>query len=87
MLESYRKKVLHELSSVNKKGFFHLLFANFFIQFVGFGSQFVVAWFLTPEELGQIKIMQTYLSVVLLFTTLGFTTSTLKLCSENRSKG
>lgn len=86
-MNKYQISILKFTSSIREKGFFHLFSANILIQIVGFGSQFIVAWLLTPEQLGEIKIMQTYLSIALLFTTFGFTTSVLKLCSENRLDG
>jgi len=69
------------------KGFFHLLTANLLIQLFGFGSQFFVAWWLKPEQIGQIRIMQTYLNLATIFASLGFNTSALKLCSEKRPEG
>ncbi|MDD3692163.1 MAG: oligosaccharide flippase family protein [Bacteroidales bacterium] len=75
------------IKSAEKKGFFHLFLANALIQLFGFGSQFLVAWFLDVEELGQIKIIQTYFSVAVMFSTFGFNTSVLKLCSESRPYG
>lgn len=86
-MKKYHIKFNTLLLSVKDKGFFHLFSANFFINFVGFGSQFMVAWLLTPIQLGEIKIMQTYIAIAALFTTFGFNTSTLKLCSENRQDG
>ncbi|MBU0581251.1 MAG: oligosaccharide flippase family protein, partial [Candidatus Margulisbacteria bacterium] len=73
------------LRNVEGKGFFHLLLANFFIQFIGFGSQLLVAKFLSPLELGQIKIMQSFIAVTSIFAGFGFNTSILKICAENRS--
>ena len=70
-----------------KKGFFHLFSANVFIYLFSFASQFFVAGFLTVEQLGQIRILQTYLSFAVLFSVFGFNTSVVKLCSENRGVG
>ena len=71
---------------VNKNGFFHLLTVNLFIQVVLFASQLFVAGILAPDDIGRIKIIQTYLSFFSIIAGLGFNSSTLKLCSENRSK-
>lgn len=71
---------------VNDKGFFHLLSANFLIQVVAFASQLFVAGILSPEDIGRIKIIQIFLSVFSIIAGLGFNASTLKLCSENRTK-
>lgn len=85
----YFKKIqnssLELLKNVRDKGFFHLLVANFFINFFAFGSQLVVAWILTPTQIGQIKILQTFVSIAVLLVNFGFEASVLKLCSENIS--
>jgi O-antigen/teichoic acid export membrane protein len=72
------------LLQIKEKGFFHLLSANYLIQILMFGSQMFVAWILTPEDIGRIKIMQSYLGVAIIFAGFGFNTSTLKLISEKR---
>jgi len=72
------------ITNAKKKGFFHLLSANFIIGFLGFGAQLLVAKFLTPVELGQIKIMQSFIGVATIIAGFGFNTSVLKLCSEKR---
>lgn len=68
-----------------KKGFFHLLSANVLIQLVAFASQLFVAGILAPADMGRIKIIQTYLSIFSIIAGMGFNTSVLKLCSEERS--
>jgi O-antigen/teichoic acid export membrane protein len=73
------------LSNITDKGFFHLLSANFIIGFLGFGSQLLVAKFLTPTELGQIKVIQSFIGVGVILAGFGFNTAVLKLCSEKRS--
>lgn len=75
------------LSDVGRMGFFHLLSANFFVQLITFSSGLFVAWILTPEQIGQIKVLQTYSGVAIIIAGLGFNTSVLKLCSEKRPPG
>lgn len=70
--------------NISQKGFFHLLSANLLIQVVAFASQLFVAGILAPEDIGRIKIIQTYLSIFSIIAGMGFSASTLKLCSENR---
>lgn len=70
-----------------EKGFLHLFSANILIYFFGFASQFFVASFLTVVQLGEIRILQTYLTFVVLFAVFGFNTSVVKLCSEERKIG
>lgn len=77
--------ILQLLTNVTKKGFFYLLSANFIIGFLGFGSQLLVAKFLTPIELGQIKAIQSFIGVGTILAGFGFNTAVLKLCSEKRS--
>lgn len=82
------KTILENLfRGVAKKGFFHLFSANVFIYLFSFASQFFVAGFLSVEQLGQIRILQTYLSFAVLFSVFGFNTSVVKLCSEDRRGG
>ena len=82
---AFLKNLSDLLVNAKKKGFFHLLSANFIIGFLGFGSQLLVAKFLTPVELGQIKTMQSFMSVATIFAGFGFNTAVLKLCSEKRT--
>ncbi len=71
------------LKEVHKKGFFHLFSANILIQVFAFASQLFVAGILLPDDLGRIKIIQTFLSIFSIIAMMGFNSSTLKLCSEN----
>ncbi|MBL4574930.1 MAG: oligosaccharide flippase family protein [Opitutaceae bacterium] len=73
-------------SDLHKKGFFDLLSVNFLTQALGFGSLLLVAKFLTPNEFGQIKLIQSYASVFILIAGFGFNTAVLKLCSEKRQQ-
>ena len=83
-------KFFHRLNQllfdVAAKGFFHLLSANVLIQLVAFASQLFVAGILSPEDVGRIKIITTFLSVFSIIGGMGLNASTLKLCSENRSE-
>jgi len=72
------------LRSIYEKGFFHLLSANFLYQFLGFGILLIVAKFLTPAELGEIRILQAYIAVFTIFAAFGISTAVLKTCSEQR---
>jgi O-antigen/teichoic acid export membrane protein len=75
------------LNDIWEKGFFHLLTSNLLMQVVGFGSQLFVAWILPPEDVGRIRIMQTFVGLAVIVAGLGFNTSVLKLCSESRPAG
>jgi O-antigen/teichoic acid export membrane protein len=79
------KQICQLVKDAGAKGFFHLLSANLLIGFLGFGSQLLVAKFLSPLELGQIKIMQSFMGVAAIFAGFGFNSAVLKLCSEDRS--
>ena len=74
------------IKDVSRKGFFNLLSANVLIQIVSFASQLFVAGILSPDDLGRIKILQTWLNLLSILGSMGFINSTLKLCSEKRSK-
>lgn len=84
-------KVIHRIIvsitlNIRGKGFFNLLFVNFLTQFLSFGSVLLVAKFLSPTELGEIKIIQSYVGVFTIIASFGFNTAVLKMCSENRSE-
>lgn len=74
------------LKGIGEKGFFHLLSANVLIQLFSFASQLLVAGILSPDDVGRIKIIQSYLSIFSVIAGMGFNASTLKICSENRSE-
>lgn len=74
-----------QFEGIKEKGFFHLFTANIFIQIFAFASQLFVAGILSPEDVGRIKIIQSYLAVFSILAGMGFNASTLKICSENRS--
>ena len=75
-----------QLSNLSSRGFFHLLSANVLIQAVAFASQLFVASILSPDDVGRIKVIMTFLTVFSVIGGMGFNGSTLKLCSENRPK-
>lgn len=83
---SFLKKIELLIRNVAEKGFFNLLSANVLVQLVAFASQLFVAGILSPDDLGRIKILQTWLSVFSIVGGMGFNNSTLKLCSENRTR-
>lgn len=85
MISKYENK-LTIVRNIRQKGFFHLLSANILIQVVSFASQLFVAGILSPDDIGRIKIIQTYLSIFSIVAGMGFNSSTLKLCSENRTQ-
>jgi len=70
---------------LEKKGFFHLLSANFLTQFLQFGSTLLVAKLLSKVELGEIRILQAYATFFVVFAGFGFNASVLKSCSEDRA--
>lgn len=73
------------LNQIRQKGFFHLLSANLLTQVFAFASQLFVAGVLSPDDIGRIKIIQTFLAIFSIIAGLGLNASTLKICSEGRS--
>lgn len=86
-MTEYIKQIRSFLADIAAKGFFHLLGANGLSKFFSFGSQLILAWIFVAEDLGRIKSMQSFLSVLIVLAGAGFNISTLKLNSENRSFG
>ncbi len=74
------------IKSITRKGFFHLLSANLFIQVISFASQLFVADILVPEDIGRIKFIQTLISIFTIIGGLGLSASNLKICSEKNSE-
>ncbi len=72
--------------NVKNKGFFHLLTANYLTQLVSFVSVLIVAKILSPTELGEVKILQSYTTIFIIVAGFGFNTVVLKFCSEKRSQ-
>jgi O-antigen/teichoic acid export membrane protein len=79
-------KGLSLLQYVKDKGFFHLLSVNFLAQFLGFGSSLLVAKLLSPVELGNIRIFQSYSAIFIVFAGFGINSAILKICSEKYSE-
>jgi O-antigen/teichoic acid export membrane protein len=80
-------KVIRSLGSkLRSGGFFHLLATNILVQLMGFGSTLAVAKLVTPDELGNIKLLQSYTGLIAVLAGCGLTTAVLKYCSEERSE-
>jgi O-antigen/teichoic acid export membrane protein len=74
-----------EIKNVASKGLFHMFTANGLIFIVAFASQLFVAGILEPDDIGRIKIMQTYIGLASLIGGFGFNTSLLKLVASTNS--
>lgn len=82
MLELFSHSI-DEIKNVAQKGLFHLLSANGLIFIAGFASQLFVAGFLDPIEIGQIKIMQTYIGFATIVGGLGFNVALIQIVSKD----
>lgn len=78
------QKINSNFHFLRNKGFFDLLSVNFLTQFLGFGSTLLVAKFVTPVELGDIKILQSYTALFVILAGFGFNAAVLKVCAEDR---
>lgn len=78
-----KEKLIKNIHYAGKIGFFHLLSANLLIQIAGFGGQVFLTRILDVEEIGAIKVMQSYLNIIVIIASLGLNTAVLKLCSED----
>ncbi len=78
-------KIRSLLSSVNNKGFFHLLTSNFVVQFLGFAVIIYLPAVLSPEEVGAVRLLQTYGMLFILLGTFGYNVALLKTSSEDCS--
>lgn len=75
-----------EIKKLLEKGFFHLFFSNFLIQFMVFGSQMLVAGLLLPQDFGRIKVLQTIIDVAAIVAGGGLVVAVLKLVPETSNK-
>lgn len=66
------------------KGFFHLYAANLLVNFIAFGAQLLVVKFLSPEEIGHLKTIQSFIGLAVIVAGCGINTAILKLCAEPR---
>tara|TARA_R110002051_G_scaffold313322_3_gene389311 strand:+ start:1774 stop:3033 length:1260 start_codon:yes stop_codon:yes gene_type:complete len=80
------KTLSFEIKKLLEKGFFHLFFSNFLIQFMVFGSQMLVAGLLLPEDLGRIKVLQTIIDVASIIAGGGLVVAVLKMVPETTNK-
>jgi len=78
----FMKPLFNEVKKLLDRGFFHLFFSNFLIQFMVFGSQMLVAGLLLPEDLGRIKVLQTIIDVFSIISGGGLVVAVLKLVPE-----
>lgn len=88
-LKEFLKKNIEKSKNLFKitanVGFFHLISSNYAIRIFGFVSQIFVAWILTPTDIGRIRVWQSFFSISQILSAFGFESSTLKLCSEDRT--
>ncbi|MED2798260.1 flippase [Bacillus thuringiensis] len=68
-----------------EKGFVHLLSANFLLQIAGFGGQIFLTRILSVEDIGRLKVLQSFLSNLTIIAGLGLNVAILKMCSEKIS--
>lgn len=78
--------ILIEVKKLIHKGFFHLFFSNFLVQFMVFGSQMLVAGLLLPEDLGRIKVLQTIIDVAAIIAGGGLVVAVLKIVPSTLNK-
>lgn len=78
-------RFLSLLSLAWDKGLLHLLSSNFVVQFMGFGLILFLTKLLSPTELGELKLIQSYAAFFILLGSMGYNAAITKLCSESIS--
>jgi O-antigen/teichoic acid export membrane protein len=79
MFTQLKDKLLHS-------GFLHTFAANFLTNMLAFGSVLIVAYFLSPADIADIRLMQAYTIIGITLASLGYTTGLLKACAESDDK-
>ena len=75
--------MIFRIKKAVKAGFLHLLSANFLSQSLGFLSLLVVSKILAAEEVGAIKIIQSYLAIGQTIACVGIPSAIIKYCAED----
>lgn len=86
MTKLLRHSYLELIKTSFHKGLFHLLGSNFLVQFLGFGLVLFLAKYLSVGEVGNLKLLHSYIALFILIGCFGFNSSILKFCSEDVSK-
>ena len=76
--------MISRIKKAVKAGFLHLLSANFLSQMLGFLSLLVVSKILAAEEVGAIKVIQSYLAIGQTIACIGIPSAVIKYCAEDR---
>jgi len=74
--------VRHNFKKAYEVGFFHLISVNLLIQIVGFGMQMFLSKIMTPDNLGRMKVLQSFVGIAVIISTLGLDVAITKYCSE-----
>ncbi|MGG0744648.1 oligosaccharide flippase family protein [Priestia megaterium] len=77
------KKIFNLWKWMTRVGFLHLLSANILIQIAGFGGQLFLTRIITVEDIGVIRVLQSYYSILIIVATFGINMSIMKICSED----
>jgi len=72
------------IKKVLDKGLFHLLFSNMLVQFLAFGLILFLAKFLSPQEVGNLRLIQSWGAFFIMLGAFGYNIAAVKICSESR---
>lgn len=67
-----------------EKGFFHLAVSNYSVQFIVFASHLLIAKIMSPDDVGVIKSIETFMSIAVVLGGGGAIFAILKLIPENK---
>ncbi|NOV00008.1 flippase [Paenibacillus planticolens] len=77
-----RGKIIQLMNKALKMGFFHLLSANLLLQIAGFGGQILLTRIVPVDDIGRIRVVQSFFGIITILASAGVSTTILKLCSE-----
>ncbi len=80
-------KIKSDLKKLLKIGAGYLYVANGLIQISGAAFSLIIAYLLTPREIGEIKYLQSITGIAVLISSLGLNTGILKVYSKNQQLG
>lgn len=80
------KKLIEQLKKLNEKGFFHLAVSNYSVQFIVFASHLLIAKIMSPDDVGIIKSIETFISIGVVLGAGGSMLALVKLVPENKDR-
>ena len=81
----YWEKLCEGISSLHKRGFFHIIAGSTLAKIAGFVSVFFLPRFLSKADYGLLTYVDNIRNYVMLFNGIGITQASLRFCAQKGS--